>query len=182
MAQAAVLLPYMYYTAAAVSVYSTLSEASAVAQAEHRRQRQLNLEKKNAELSALSEENQRLRELTEANADVIASSSILDPFASPSLLALRKANMKTGLKDMENIRFNLAVDRARISAQIAISKKNRKAAINGGILKAAGTIMSTIAGGQQLFGKTPPGGAEIAKSGSKLSTTSKSVGTGKVVS
>ena len=139
MAEAATVL---FWVGAAASTVSTLSEASAQAQVEHRRERQLKLEKKSAELAAMQEENDRLRELTEVNAEAIASTGILDPFSSPSLLALRKANMKTAQKDVRNIYTNLALERAKISAAIAISRKNRHAIVRGGILKAV-SILAT---------------------------------------
>ena len=165
MAQAAAALPWLYAAGTALTVYSTLDAASAQAQMEDRRQRQLAIEGKSAELAARQEENQRLRELTEANADAIASgvgSGILDPFASPSLLALRKANMATAFKDIKTIQQNLAIDRARISAEIAISRKNRKAAIRGGILQAAGTLLQA---GLTMSALKPAGGAKTLNVG-----------------
>lgn len=144
---------YLYYAGVLVTAGAEVYNASIEAQNEDARAQQLELEKRAAQIRALDEETERLRELNEVNAEAIANAGSLDPFVSPSLLALRKANLKTAQKDVENIRFNLAVERAGIMAAISIAKRNRKAAIRGGILSALGTLGQGYQQGGSTFGR-----------------------------
>ena len=121
--------------------------------------RQLKLESKNATLAALDEETRRLQDLNFANSDVVANAGNLDPYASPSLIAIQQRNRALAEMDMDNIRANLAMQRAAIMSEISITRRNGRAAVTSSIINAAGTIVGGMAQGNQLFGKTVKPGA-----------------------
>lgn len=144
MAEAALIIAFTASAAATVlDVQSTRAD-------EKLRRQQLAREKKNAELAALDEENERLIMLQAANSDAIARSGNLDPFASPSLLALRDANLREASKDLANIQLNLATSRADISTRIAISKRRSRVAKTSGILNIIGQGASAAFSASQL--------------------------------
>lgn len=85
----------------------------------------------------------------------------IDAWASPSLIAAREFNFKMGMEDIENIRFNIAGQRAGISARIGILKANSKATLTAGIFEIAGTI----AGGIDAAGKLGKTGTKAIPTG-----------------
>lgn len=145
-----------FYFTIAASATAQIVQARNVAENEALRQRELKNERRQAELAALDEENERLRMLDAANSDAIARAGSLDPFASPSLLALRAANFRTANQDIANIRTNLASTQASVSTRIMISRNNARTAMQSGLLDALATAGSGIAKGSELFGSGGP--------------------------
>lgn len=143
----------IFYLGVAASAAGQVVAAENTRKNEQRRQIQLKLEMKNAELAALDEENERLRMLDLANSEAIANAGNLDPFASPSLMALRRFNFEIANQDIANIRTNLATSRAGFSMQLAISRSNERTARTTGILGALGTIGQGAATGIKTFGR-----------------------------
>ena len=86
------------------------------------------------------------------DADVIAMSGNIDPFSSPSLIAIRQANVKTAKKDLANIQHNRATERAKFAMEIAVSKQRQRAAMVSGILAVGSTLLSGYATAQSLGG------------------------------
>ena len=76
----------------------------------------------------------------------------IDPFSSPSLIAIRQANVKTAKKDLANIQHNRATERAKFAMEIAVSKQRQRAAMVSGILAVGSTLLSGYATAQSLGG------------------------------
>jgi hypothetical protein len=150
-----------FYLAMAAVAAGTAVTTMDTINANKERQRILEQELRSNELAALDEENRRLLALREANDDILVNAGGIDAWASLSLIAARKFNFKTGMEDIENIRFNVAGMRAGISARIGILKANSKATLTSGILSIAATGLSAASKASALS-KTkavPTGGA-----------------------
>ena len=152
MAQAGAIV---YYIAIGAMAAGEVYQAKTTAENAAERIRQLKNEKKNAELAVLDEEVNRMRMLREANADAIARAGNLDPYGSPSLLALRQVNFRMANEDVKNLYANLATERAQISAMIAINKQNIKSARVQGLLGAVSALGQGYVTGAKTFSKAP---------------------------
>ena len=143
-----------FYIAMAAMAAGTAVTTIDTINANKRREMILEQELRSNELAALDEENQRLIALRLANDDMLARSGGVDAWASPSLIAARAFNFKMGMEDIENTRFNLAGQRAGISARIAILKSNSRAIAVAGIFEVAGIAAGGLDARSKLT-KTP---------------------------
>ena len=144
-----------YYLALGATAVGTAIDIDQQRRDAHERERQLKEEKQAEELIALDQENQRLRELREANDEIGAFANGIDAFASPSLIAARQYNFKVANEDIANIRLNLATGRSGIDRQIGILRSNRSTLKTSGFLGIHGQLGSGISTGRQVFGGGP---------------------------
>ena len=140
-----------YYLALAATATGTAIDINQQRRDAHARERQLEEEKRAEELIALDQENQRLRELREANDEIGAFASGIDAFASQSLIAARQYNFKVINEDIANIRMNLATGRSGIDRQIGILRSNRSTLKTSGFLGILGHVSGGISQGRQIF-------------------------------
>ncbi len=138
---------YIYLAAVAAGTAVTVSDTR---NANTRREQILEQELRSNELAALDEENQRLIALRLANDDILVRAGGVDAYASPSLIAARNFNFQMGMEDIENIRFNVASERAGISARIGILKSNSRATFVAGIFEVAGIVAGGLDARSQL--------------------------------
>lgn len=142
---------------AAQGASSVLDAATESANEKHRRHN-LRLEAQNAKNRALQKEADRLRELTYANADQIASKGAgnVAAFDSPSFIALRRANRQIAEKDIQRIEDDKKLELADIESQISVSKAVSRAAVFKGVLATAGTIFAAKSLATKLGGGNAP--------------------------
>lgn len=148
-----------FYIAVAAMAVGEVYQGQVVKRNMEDRNRQLKLESKTASLAAMDEEVRRLQELNYANSDVIARAGNLDPYASPSLIAIQQRNRALAEMDMANIRLNLQNQRAALTAEMAINVRKGRSAVTASLINAAGTVIGGVAQGQKLFTSTVKPGA-----------------------
>jgi len=143
---------YIYIAAAVVGAASSIQQARAVEATEALRQRTIKNEVNQAQLDAVQQATNRQIELTFANADVIVNAGNIDPFGSPSLLAIRRFNQQQTEQAIQNIAITLSLSRAQGSNELLSSGITSSTARTIGILDAASSVLGSAAGAQKLSG------------------------------
>jgi hypothetical protein len=147
---------YIYIAASVGAAASAISTARGIEETEDLRQQAIRNEIRSAEIQAEQEEIDRRRELAFANSEAIVNAGNLDPFGSPSLLAIRRSNLVQTEKQVRNIKINLSLAKAQGSNSILASQIRSHTARTTGILDAASSLLGAAAVGSKLLPGKPP--------------------------